>query len=44
MDMAMAQDTISGISAGTYSLYAFGATALVLFLAFLYVFNFTAFF
>jgi hypothetical protein len=40
----MAQETVSGISAGTYGLYAFGAIALALFAGFLFVFNFTTFF
>ena len=40
----MAQETASGISAGTYGLYAFGAVALALFAAFIWVFNFTTFF
>ena len=40
----MAQETASSISAGTYGLYAFGGVALLLFAAFLFVFNFTTFF
>jgi hypothetical protein len=40
----MAQETVSSILVGPYGLHAVGAVALVLFLTFLWVFNFTSFF
>jgi hypothetical protein len=41
---AMAQTAVSRILIGPYGLHAFMAVVLVLFLGFLWVFNFTAFF
>jgi hypothetical protein len=40
----MTQGAVSRILIGPYGLHAFAAMALVLFLAFLWVFNFTTFF
>lgn len=40
----MTQPAISRILVGPYGLHGFGAAVLVLFLAFLWVFNFTTFF
>jgi hypothetical protein len=40
----MAQADVSRILIGPYGLHAFGLVALTLFVAFLWVFNFTSFF
>jgi hypothetical protein len=40
----MAQEAISRIVVGPYGLHAFGALVLALFVAFLWVFNYTTFF